>query len=134
MAISKNITITIKQTKASTSEKVFIYQGDFGVDFFFTLNQFNYEIKNEVSLTKNLTSEAYAGVTVLCPNGEIFVRDPFPITEEGYLKFTITKDLTDDFNDIGEYKMQFHLFDGEDKNANRITIPPISFEVKPLFG
>lgn len=133
MAISKNITITIKQTKASPGEKVFIYQGDFGVDFYFTLKQFNFEIKNEINITRELASGAYASATVLRPNGEIFERDPFPVTSEGYLKFTITKDFTDELSDIGEYKIQFHLFDGDGDEANRITIPPFTFEVKKLL-
>lgn len=133
MAISKNITITIKQTKASPSEKVFIYQGDFGVDFYFTLKQFNFEIKNEINITRELANGAYASATVLRPNGEIFERDPFPVTSEGYLKFTITKDFTDELSDIGEYKIQFHLYDGDGDDANRITIPPFTFEVKKLL-
>lgn len=133
MAISKNITITIKQTKASPSEKIFIYQGDFGIDFYFTLNQFSYDIRNEINLTSELNNDAYAGVTVLCPNGTTFDKDPFPITDDGCLKFTITKDLTDELSDIGVYRLQFHLYDGEGEDANRITIPPFTFEVKTLL-
>lgn len=132
MAISKNITITIKSTKAKPSEKIFIYQGDFGIDFYFKLAEFNYSIKNTVNLASNLAEGAYAGVTVQCPNGEVFERSSLPIENE-LLKFTITKDLTDELSDIGYYVLQFHLYDGSDENANRITIPPISFEVRTLL-
>lgn len=132
MAISKNITITIRSTKATPSEKLFIYQGDFGIDFYFKLNEFNYSIKNTINLASNLDEGAYASVTVQCPNGDIFERDPFPI-ENDLLKFTITKDLTDDLSDIGKYTLQFHLYDGEGSDANRITIPPISFEIRTLL-
>ena len=125
MAISKNITITIRSTKATPSEKLFIYQGDFGIDFYFKLNEFNYSIKNTINLASNLDEGAYASVTVQCPNGDVFESD--------LLKFTITKDLTDDLSDIGKYTLQFHLYDGEGSDANRITIPPISFEVRTLL-
>ena len=38
MAIKKDITITVKEDRASTNEKMFIYRGDVGVDFYLTIN------------------------------------------------------------------------------------------------
>ena len=37
----------------------------------------------------------------------------------------------DELDEIGIYNIQFHFYDNED---NRITIPPVQFEVKELLG
>ena len=74
--------------------------------------------------------EAKASVTILTPNGKVLGRNNLEIIDDA-VKFVIDKELTDDLDEVGIYKMQFHLYDGED---NRITIPPVEFEVKGLIG
>lgn len=138
LAIYKYVTLTIKGTSTRPSEKVFIYQGDFGIDFYFALESFNYDItENNTRGMRNILTDlqesAYVGVTMLSPAGEMISRDRIPIESGQYIKFTITKDLTDDLSDIGEYKLQFHLYDSDGETANRVTIPPFSFEVKGLL-
>lgn len=138
MAIFKYITITVKGTTSKPSEKVYIYQGDFGIDFYFAVESFNYDITANTNIgmrniISDLSENAYAGATVLSPTGKHILRDRINVVPGGYIKFTITRDLTDELSDIGEYKVQFHLYDGEGIDANRVTIPPISFEVKKLL-
>lgn len=64
------------------------------------------------------------------PNGELIGRGK-TIIEDNIIIFRIDKDFTDNVDEIGIYKIQFHIYDTLD---NRITIPPISFEVKELLG
>ena len=67
---------------------------------------------------------------ILKPNNTIIGRSELEIVDDT-LRFTIDKSLTDELDEIGMYKLQFHLYDGQD---NRITIPPVEFEVKQLIG
>ena len=53
------------------------------------------------------------------------------VISDDVIKFTINHELTNDLDEVGIYKIQFHIYDSED---NRITIPPVSFEVKGLLG
>ena len=82
-----------------------------------------------VSLLAELEG-ATCGAIILKPNGEVIGRDNIVISDD-VMKFVIDHELTDDLDEVGTYKIQFHLYDGED---NRITIPPVEFEVKGLIG
>ena len=53
------------------------------------------------------------------------------VISDDVIKFTINHELTNDLDEVGIYKVQFHIYDGDD---NRITIPPVQFEVKELLG
>lgn len=68
--------------------------------------------------------------TILKPNGDIVSRKKSVIADNT-ITFVIDKEFTDQVDEIGIYKIQFHLYDDND---NRITIPPIEFEVKELLG
>ena len=84
---------------------------------------------NSTSLLSDLDG-AFCGAIILKPNGEVIGRENIEVSDE-VIKFTIDHELTDELDEIGVYKIQFHLYDGSD---NRITIPPVEFEVKGLLG
>ena len=47
--ITKNVTLTVKDDKATLSDKIILYQGDKGIEIYFTLVGFNYKFKsNEI--------------------------------------------------------------------------------------
>ena len=138
MAISNYVTLTIKDEKCSSSSgKLFIYQGDVGVDFYFQINSLKVTIvpqstnREYYNLVDSLV-DAWASVRILTPTKQVITRDRLLITEDNLVKLTITKDLTDELSDVGKYKIQIHLYDGEGEDSNRITTPPFDFEVKPL--
>lgn len=130
MAISKNLEIKINNDQATLSEKFYIYQYDKGVDLYIKINIAKLQIDSRsISMLSELEG-ARAGVTILKPNGSVIGRTDLEIYND-LVKFTIDETLTDELDEVGIYKIQFHLYDGSN---NRITIPPVQFEVKPLIG
>ena len=130
MAISKNLEIKINNDTAEFNEKFYVYQNDRGIDLYIKISIPKLQIgSRSVSMLSEL-EEAKASVTILKPNGDVLGRQNLEIIDDA-VKFVIDKELTNDLDEVGIYKMQFHLYDGED---NRITIPPVTFEVKALIG
>lgn len=130
MAITKNLEIKINGDTATFTEKFYIYQNDRGIDLNIKVTIPKLQIsKQNTSLLTELNGSSGRAI-ILKPNGEVIGRDNIVITND-VIKFTVDHELTNEINEVGIYKVQFHLYDNED---NRITIPPVSFEVKGLLG
>ena len=129
MAISKNLEIKINNDQASFTEKFYLYQYDRGIELNIKISLSKMQIRNNTSLISDL-SGATCGAIILKPDASIIRRNNLAMVDN-VIKFVIDKELTDDLDEIGVYSVQFHLYDEED---NRITIPPVTFEVKPLIG
>ena len=130
MAITKELEIKINGDKAAFTEKFFIYQNDRGIELNIRVNMSKLQISTGgTSLLSDLEG-GVCGAIILKPNGQVIGKSGLSISN-GAIKFVIDHDLTNDLDEVGIYKIQFHLYDNED---NRITIPPVSFEVKDLIG
>lgn len=130
MAISKNLEIKINNDQASFTEKFYVYQNDRGIDLYIKVNIPKLQFGNKsVSLLSELDGVT-AGAVILKPDKSVIGRSNLGIVNDA-IKFTIDKELTDEISEIGIYKIQFHLYDSND---NRLTIPPVEFEVKELIG
>ena len=130
MAITKDLEIKINGDQAAFTENFYIYQNDRGIDLNIRVSMPKLQInKRNASLLAELEG-ASGGAIILKPNGDVIGRSNINISDD-VIKFTIDHSLTDELNEIGIYKVQFHLYDGED---NRITIPPVQFEVKSLLA
>ena len=130
MAISKNLAIKINNDEATLNEKFYIYQYDKGIDLYIKISISKLQIGGRSVSVLSELENARAGATILKPNGAVTERTNLDVVGDA-VKFTIDQSLTDELEEIGIYKIQFHLYDNED---NRITIPPVEFEVKPLIG
>lgn len=130
MAITKDLEIKINNDQASFTERFYLYQNDRGIELNIKVSMSKLQIGSKnTSLIAELDG-ATCGAIILKPNGTVIGRNNLAIVDD-VIKFVIDKDLTDDLDEIGTYSVQFHLYDGED---NRITIPPVTFEVKALIG
>ena len=131
MSITKNLQIKINNGIAKLNEDVYVYQNDRGIELKLKLNliRTNYRSATRSSLFESATT-LFAGATILKPNGEVISREKTEIVNN-IISFIIDEGLTDEINEVGIYKVQFHLYDLED---NRISIPPIQFEVKKLLA
>lgn len=130
MAITKDLEIKINGDTASFTEKFYIYQNDRGIDLNIKVGLSKLQVNSRnISFLSELEG-ASSGAIILKPNGSIIGRDNVPIVND-VIKFTIDHSLTDELDEVGIYHLQFHLYDGED---NRITIPPVQFEVKSLLA
>ena len=129
MSISKKLVVTLKDDVATPSERIFIYKGDVGVDIIIELENFNYKI-DSIS-EKNMINriEAYFKT----PQGIVKqYNDEVDVINGDRIKFSFSKNVINDMQIIGQYELQFHLFD---KENNRITIPSYYFYVKePLHN
>ena len=129
MSITKKLVVTLKDDVATPSERIFIYKGDVGVDIIIELKNFNYKI-DSIS-EKNMINriEAYFKT----PQGIVKqYNDEVDVINGDRIKFSFSKNVINDMQIIGQYELQFHLFD---KENNRITIPSYYFYVKePLHN
>ena len=125
--ISRDITVTIKQGNATMKEPLTIYEGDYGIEFSFTLLKFQYKFANTaeniISTLNEDVLEAYT--TIVNPQGDELSQQNGEVIDNT-IKFTVTKDMTDELTEIGTYKLQFHLI----CEHSEISVPPIEFEVK----
>lgn len=121
--ITKNVNIKITDDRAVLSEKIIMYQNDKGIDIYFTISGFNYKFNKD-----NLTGVAVDG-RLAKPSGEIITVKNMSISGTNKIKFTIDDTMTDELAEIGTHKLQISLYDDATK-TNRVTMPPITFEVK----
>lgn len=130
MSIIRDLEIKINNGNAELNENVYVYQKDRGVELRLKLNMIKTSYRSAVKSTLFDVDNIYSAATILKPNGDIISRKKSVVVDNTII-FTIDKEFTDEVDEIGTYKVQFHLFDDDD---NRITIPPIEFEVKELLG
>ena len=131
MAISKDLEIKINGDKAAFNEDFYVYQNDRGIELNIKVAMPKIQVgTRNISLLAGLEEGALSSARILMPDGEVINRDKIPIVDDR-IKFLIDSSLTDELNEIGYYHVQFHIYDSLD---NRITIPPVKFEVKALIG
>ena len=110
-----------------------VYQGDYGLDIYFTIKKKIYkfgEPRREENIL-NSYSGAYVDIYLINPRGEEIKIKNSPVVEDSKIKFTITKELTDEMSEIGEYKVQFRIGNADnDDDTSIFTIPPFKFKVK----
>jgi hypothetical protein len=120
MAIKRNVTLTIKDSKTKIDNKIHIYQNDKGIELHITLKSFYFQINPSFIPTAR----------IIKPNGEEFTIDTLEVLNGNVIMLLITEDMTDELSEIGKYRIQIHLYD---PNNNRITIPHFEFYVHPLI-
>ena len=129
--ISKNVNLRVQDggVKAVLNEKIIIYTDDKGIQVNIRLQNIPYQFneRRRDILDENVTVVA----TVKKPDESKLDMD-LPI-EGGAIKFTIDETMTDELKEVGEYKVQLHLYDDATK-TNRITLPPFPFTVKLRLG
>ena len=130
MAITKDLEIKINGDKAAFTEKFYIYQNDRGIELNIKVSVPKLQISKRNTSFLTEFEGSSGGARILKPNGSVIDQNNIHISDN-FIKFTINHELTDDLDEIGIYKIQLHLYDGND---NRITIPPVEFEVKGLLG
>lgn len=128
MAISKNLVVSIKEDTVRLNEKMFIYRNDKGIDMYIELSDFRYSIGDEIIAGQ--LDVAYVNAVFKSPDEDIFVKQGVPLID-GKIKFSFTEDVIKNMQEIGQYELQFQLFD---KLANRLTLPSYFFEVKEPIG
>lgn len=131
MAIFKSVIISIKDNKATLSEEIYLYIGDGGITFLIEVVEPFFKFGRLRPDNLNVIEESdiqWASICILKPDGTV-VECPRCEILDGKIRFELTKDFMDDINEEGVHQLQIHLYDGEGLSSNRLTIPPISFNV-----
>ena len=122
MAITKNLVVTLKNDIAKPKEKMFVYRDDVGIEMVIELKDFNYSI--DAVENRNNIQKAYA--LFRTPANKTYRYTNIKISD-GKLVFMFSQDIVNVMQEIGEYELQFQLYD---KENNRLTIPSYNFYVK----
>lgn len=127
MAISKDLVVTIKSDKAKPEDKMFIYRNDNNIDVYIEISNLGYTVSksNKPFITSAKAFYKTPGGTV------IQYPKPLEIVNGKKIKFSFTEEITPTMQEIGEYELQFQLFDN---TGGRITVPPYYFYVKEPMG
>ena len=131
MAIIKELTITVKDNTATLSENLFLYKGDGGITLLISILENRYKFGGFISEKSNVIEESqtqWASVCVLKAEGEVVKGKRCEIYDD-MIRFEIDKTFLDDVKEVGTHSLQIHLYDSMDEDANRLTIPPVSFTV-----
>lgn len=128
MAISKNLVVSLKEDRAKLNEKMFVYRNDKGIDMYIELSDFKYSIGDEI-VVGNL-DVASVNAIFKNPVKKVYKKTNIPLID-GKIKFSFTDDVVKNMQVIGQYELQFQLFDDDN---NRLTLPSYFFEVKEPIG
>ena len=135
MAIVKDITITVKDNQSQISKNVYLYLGDGAVTLLIEVIENSTVFGTFTSSTENIVTannSEYARVCILKPNNEIVYSDKCEILS-GKIKFEISKEFIDELAEEGKHSLQIHLYDSDEDDANRLTIPPVMLNIlKPI--
>lgn len=122
--ISRNFDLVLRGNDARLREKIFIYRGDYGIDLkFHILDSLDYYFSDHNDLEGS-------SVTILFinPKGDSAYTTESTI-QDGFVTFRVTEEMTDEFEEIGEYTLQIRLV-GPDY---RVSIPAFKFTVSPII-
>ena len=123
--ISRNFDLVLRGNDARLREKIYVYRGDYGIDLKFNiLDSLDYYLSERNDLEGTAVTILFTN-----PSGDSMYTTESTI-REGFVTFRITEDMTDDFEEIGEYTLQIRLI-GRDY---RVTIPAFKFNVSPIIS
>ena len=123
--ISRNFDLVLRGNDARLREKIYVYRGDYGIDLKFNiLDSLDYYLSERNDLEGTAVTILFTN-----PSGNSMYTTESTI-QEGFVTFRITEDMTDDFEEIGEYTLQIRLI-GSDY---RVTIPAFKFNVSPIIS
>lgn len=128
MAIIKNLVINIQGERSVLQAPLSVYYMDRGIDLLFEIRDMDYTFPG--NMLENLDN-ATVSIIIKKPNGDVY-RTTKASIENSQVKFTITREVTDELSEIGIYTLQFQFYDMT--NDSRATIPPIEFVVKELIA
>lgn len=125
MSFSKNLTITVRNTDAQLNEPLYVYEKDRNLIVYFKIMDYKYKFdKNPTNVLASVDDIMEAYATIVDPNGYELTRQYGEVIEDE-IKFIVTNDLVDELDELGTYRLQFHI----KCQHSEFTIPEISFKV-----
>ena len=119
-------TVIVQKGTSSINDIIVLYRGDKNVEIRFTLSEgspFKYGSGASPNIIEK-TEAAYGQLIIKAPENLPAVFSEVAPTNEGKIVFTITSEMIDEIDEVGNYSFQIRLFD-ENKNS-RVTLPEVN--------
>ena len=119
-------TVIVQKGTSSINDTIVLYRGDKNVEIRFTLSEgspFRYGSGASPNIIEK-TEATYGQLVIKSPNNLPAIFSEVAPTNEGKIVFTITGEMIDEIDEVGNYSFQIRLFD-ENKNS-RVTLPEVN--------
>ena len=132
MAIYFDYTVEVKDDKAKLKEgDIYLYLGNKNIDFYFTVVEARLKFRDNsdpVNIVEKV-GPSNAVVTLLKPD-KTYVTGGMGTVYNGKIKWTVTEDMIDEINEVGDHTLVIDLVDADSNSV--ATLPPIEgqFHVK----
>lgn len=120
--VNRNLSVKKSgDTYSSTmNDTLTLYRGDGDVEIHFSLQQTLYMFDNNGVKSNN---PAFTQLVIKKPDGTPVFSEITEVQEGNLIVVTVTKDMLDEIEEVGEFSFQLRLFDAEQNS--RISIPPV---------
>ena len=116
--------ITISNNQCKIDSPVVLYRGDYNVEVRFTIvsSPYKYSNKQETNVIEQ-TEASYGQLVIKTPGDKAPIFSEITATKRGAITFTITAEMIDEVNEIGNYTFQIRLLD--ENKESRASIPEV---------
>lgn len=123
--IIRDITLETRNNKSKPSEDIFIYFGDYNI-------QYNIKIATKYSISDSSNSGS-AEIILFKKFGDVIktITKNVQITD-GVVPLIIDSTVSDELSDIGYWMIQISLFN--EGSTSKLTLPPFKMQVLPLIN
>lgn len=120
--IHTNRVVTVGENESIIDRPIVLYRGDREVEIEFELvgNEFMFSKEGNVIKT---TNASHGQLVLNTPSGENMFSE-LAECHDGKVAFIVTKEMIDEFIEIGFYSFQIRLYDSAEQKS-RVTLPPI---------
>lgn len=120
--IHANRIVTVGEQESIIDRPIVLYRGDREVEIEFTLVGNEFTFSEEGNVIKSVNA-SHGQLVLNTPSGEHMFSE-LAECHEGKVVFVVTKEMIDEFIEMGFYSFQIRLYDSAEMKS-RVTIPPV---------
>ena len=120
--IHANRIVTVGEQESIINRPIILYRGDREVEIEFTLVGNEFTFSEEGNVIKSVNA-SHGQLVLNTPSGEHMFSE-LAGCHEGKVIFIVTKEMIDEFIEVGFYSFQIRLYDSAEMKS-RVTIPPV---------
>ena len=120
--IHANRIVTVGEQESIIDRPIILYRGDREVEIEFTLVGNEFMFSEEGNVIKSVNA-SHGQLVLNTPSGEHMFSE-LAECHEGKVVFIVTKEMIDEFVEVGFYSFQIRLYDSAEMKS-RVTIPPV---------
>lgn len=120
--IHANRIVTVGEQECIIDRPIILYRGDREVEIEFTLVGNEFMFSEDGNVIKSVNA-SHGQLVLNTPSGEHMFSE-LAECHEGKVVFVVTKEMIDEFVEVGFYSFQIRLYDSAEMKS-RVTIPPV---------